>query len=444
MVSAPWLFLSIAVICAVFTGNALRPLRGPLWAVSFFAAWLTTELALHHLAWQGVLAAFLISEGALGASPGWVGLVILAVSSLGLVWLFFSAHRDGRVVNEALEAALGPGFRGEIADRFVTPHGAMDWGRVLMPFRMRHPDVERVRNLPYADSDHPRHRLDIYRPRVVPRGAPVLLQIHGGAWMIGRKDQQGLPLMYRMATRGWVCVAINYRLSPEATWPDHLVDCKRALRWVREHIESYGGDPNLVVVTGGSAGGHLAAMIGLTANDPEFQPGFEAVDTSVVAFVPFYGVFDWTDRFGLRGDRHPMMRRLERYIVKVGRHEAPHVYHRGSPMSHIDGDVPPAMVLHGTRDTLVPVAEAERFVGLLRSTSREPVVYAEFVGAHHAFEVFPSVRALHAINGVEAFAAWVVSRELRRRAEDRNAERVTWSRDSCREERRDERVTQPV
>jgi acetyl esterase/lipase len=413
--SVSWLFLVLAVVGAVFTANALRPMRGPLWWLAFFAAWLTTELALHHILWQVVAVAFFASAGALEAWPGWTALVVTSVSWLGLGWLFFSAHRDGRVVHDALVEALGPAFGEALANR---PHEPLDWWRVLLPFRMRHPDVERVGNLPYADDDHPRHRLDIYRPRTPVQGAPVLLQIHGGAWMIGRKEQQGLPLMYRMATRGWVCVAINYRLSPEATWPDHLIDCKRALRWVREHIAEYGGDPDLVVVTGGSAGGHLAAMIGLTANDPEFQPGFEQVDTGVLAFVPFYGVFDWTDRYGLRGARHPMMRRLERYIVKVAHHEAPHIYHRGSPMSHIDGDVPPAMILHGTSDTLVPVAEAERFVTLLRSTSREPVVYAEFVGAHHAFEVFPSVRALHAIHGVEAFAEWVVSRERRRRAED--------------------------
>jgi acetyl esterase/lipase len=422
MLSASWLFLSLSVICAAFTANALRPLRGSFWWLAFFAAWLTTELALHHVIWQAVVVGLLVTAGALGAWPGWVGLGIIVVSWVGMGLLFFNAHRDGRVVREALDAALGASFRGEIADQFAAPHDRFDWGRVFMPFRMRHPEVERIRNLPYADDEHPRHRLDIYRPRAVPRGAPVLLQIHGGAWMIGRKDQQGLPLMYRMATRGWVCVAINYRLSPEATWPDHLVDCKRALAWVREHIEAYGGDPDLVVVTGGSAGGHLAAMMGLTANDPEYQPGFEDVDTAVLAFVPFYGVFDWTDRYAFRGSRHPMMRRLERYIVKVAHHEAPHVYHRGSPMSHIAGDVPPAMVLHGTNDNLVPIAEAERFVELLRSTSKEPVVYAEFVGAHHAFEVFPSVRALHAITGVEAFASWVVSRELRRRAEERLSE----------------------
>ena len=76
---------------------------------------------------------------------------------------------------------------------------------------------------------------------------------------------------------------------------------KLALRWIREHIADYGGDPGFVVITGGSAGGHLAALAAFTANDPEYQPGFEDVDTSVAACVPFYGVYDLTGRFGGRG-----------------------------------------------------------------------------------------------------------------------------------------------
>ena len=96
----------------------------------------------------------------------------------------------------------------------------------------------------------------------------------------------GLPLMYHLAARGWVCVAANYRLSPRATFPDHLIDVKRALAWIKRHGAEYGADPDFVVVTGGSAGGHLAALVALTANDPEYQPGFEDVDTTVQALRP--------------------------------------------------------------------------------------------------------------------------------------------------------------
>ena len=111
----------------------------------------------------------------------------------------------------------------------------------------------------------------------------MLLQVHGGAWILGKKDQQGIPLMQHLAAQGWVCVAINYRLSPRDPWPAQAIDVKQAIAWIREHIAEYGGDPDYIAITGGSAGGHLTALTALTPNDPEWQPGFEDADTSVAA-----------------------------------------------------------------------------------------------------------------------------------------------------------------
>src|SRR2546429_3426223 len=136
--------------------------------------------------------------------------------------------------------------------------------------------------------------LDVSRHRDRPTGCPTLIQIHGGGWTIGNKDQQGKPIMLHFASRGWVCFAVNYRLAPRSTWPAQIVDVKRAIAWVKEHAEEYGADPNFIVVTGGSAGGHLSALAALTPNDPAWQPGFEDADTSVQAAVPYYGVYDFT------------------------------------------------------------------------------------------------------------------------------------------------------
>ena len=267
-----------------------------------------------------------------------------------------------------------------------------------------------MRRIQYVDGDGgKRHRLDVYRNADAGPGAPVLLQIHGGGWVIGNNEQQGLPLMYHLATRGWVCVAINYRLSPKATWPDHLLDCKRALAWVRAHIAEYGGDPDYVVVTGGSAGGHLTALMGLTPDDPQFQPGFESVDTHVRAMVPFYGVYDWTNRFGQRGKHDGLRRVLERLVVKRRYADAPEVFDQASPMSHVNADAPPALIVHGDLDTLAPVTEARRFVQMLRETSRSAVVYAELRGAHHAFDVFQSIRTLQTVAAVDQFLTWLLT-----------------------------------
>jgi acetyl esterase/lipase len=398
---ARW-FLVVSIVGLGFTINALRPIRRPafLLGFSFFSAWLTTELAVFHLAWQIVATAWFVSTGALRSWPGLLGLVLTGISWLSLAWMVTVALRTGAVMDAALEEALGPGVLPERS-------GAIPLGRVLLP-NPRRRGVERIRNLAYVDDRDRRHRLDIYRPQEPPTRAPVLLQIHGGAWMIGSKEQQGLPLMYQLAQDGWVCVAINYRLSPRATWPDHLLDCKRALAWVKEHIGELGGDPDRVVVTGGSAGGHLAAMLGLTANDPSFQPGFESVDTSVRAFVPIYAVYDFTDREGIRGRRDPLRRALERHIVKRMRDDDPTTFDLASPMSHVREGVPPCFVIHGALDTLVPVEEARHFVGLLRAVSTAPVAYAEVPGTHHAFDVFASIRSLVAVDEIERFATWAV------------------------------------
>ena len=120
----------------------------------------------------------------------------------------------------------------------------------------------------------PRQKLDVYRRTGHTTGCPTLLQVHGGAWVIGDKKEQGRPLMLHLAKQGWVCFDPSYRLATQATWPAHLYDVKQALAWGKEHGEEDGADPGFVVVTGGSAGGHLAALVALTPNEPAWQPGF--------------------------------------------------------------------------------------------------------------------------------------------------------------------------
>jgi acetyl esterase/lipase len=411
-VTVSWWFFAVSVFGACFTVVALRPPRRPIGLVglTFFAAWLATELAPVHVAWQLLATVAFIDAGALDHWPGWVGLAITLCSWLGLVSIIAAAWRTETTFRAALDQALGAGWRDRIdpADPSITSTG-MEWARVFLPFHFKRKGVTRTRDLQYVDDGMRRHRLDVYRRNDTPAGAPVLLQIHGGGWMIGNKEQQGLPLMYQLASHGWVCVAINYRLSPKATWPDHLIDCKLAVKWAREHIAEYGGDPDYIVVTGGSAGGHLTAMVGLSANDPAFQPGFESVDTSVRAMVPFYGIFDFTDRFGIRGARDPLRKGLERMVLKAKRDDAPELYERASPMHYISAGAPPALVVHGTLDTLAPVQEAREFVRMMREQSRAPVAYVELRGAHHAFEVFHSIRTLRTVAGVDAFLAWLLS-----------------------------------
>jgi acetyl esterase/lipase len=215
--------------------------------------------------------------------------------------------------------------------------------------------------------------------------------------------------MNRLARAGWVCVAANYRLSPRATWPDHLVDAKLALAWVRAHIAEYGGDPARVVVTGGSAGGHLAAMVALTANDPSYQPGFEDVDTSVSAAIPMYGAYDLAEIFGRFSSRFG--RRVAGWMGSLVFGTTPSAdvrpYVDASPVAHMDPAAPPFLVVHGTIDNLVPVEQARRFVGLLRDAGTD-VTYVELVGAPHAFDVFHSTWEHASTTGIEWWLGSVV------------------------------------
>jgi acetyl esterase/lipase len=245
-------------------------------------------------------------------------------------------------------------------------------------------------------------KLDVYRGPGNVANRPACLYIHGGGWTVGDKREQGLPLLHSMARNGWVCFSANYRLSPGATFPDHLVDMKAALVWVREHAEEYGADASFVAVAGGSAGGHLAALIGLTEHDARYQPGFESAATSVQAVVPIYGVYDTTNRLGVQSDQYvPLL--MEPLVMKAFLEDEPEKFREASPLDQIHPDIPPFLVIQGDRDTLAPVEEARAFVDRLAETSRSSVVYMEFPGAQHIFDLFYSYQSARMVEGVLAF-----------------------------------------
>jgi acetyl esterase/lipase len=396
--TAGWLFLAASAVGAACTAAALlraRRLRF-LSFPYFMVAWLTGELALHHLVWQLIATLLFVAAGALETTPGRVGLGLTLASWAGLL----VAHRRTLPAHETVAAA----FR-EMLPGVALPPAPRPRPRAN-PFRFRRPDVERVADVAYGDplpgDRGRRNRVDVLRARAAGEGRPILLQVHGGGWVYGEKEQQGQPLLHHLAERGWLCFAQNYRLAPRAPFPAQIVDVKRCLAWVREHAEEYGGDPDFVCITGGSAGGHLAALAALTADDPAFQPGFEAADTSVAACVPFYGVYDFLDRTGLRG-RQAMAPFLERFVLRCPPDAERARWEAASPLSRIHQGAPPFCVIHGTHDSLVFVEEARLFVQALREKSRAPVVYLELPGAQHAFDTFHSVRSAAAVRAVEGF-----------------------------------------
>jgi acetyl esterase/lipase len=400
------------------TALALRPPRRRSTSIPvFFGAWLTDELAPHLLGLTLADTAQHLARRGLRTRGDRAGLALAALSAAGLGRLIVTAQKARGEVETALTEALGPDYSSRLAHPPSPRDLATPWGQLALPFRGPDSDVVRERNIPYAPGGK-RFLLDVFRPREPVTGAPVLLQVHGGAWTIGNKDEQGQPLMRHLARRGWVCVAINYPLAPASRWPAHIVAAKRSLAWIRENIARYGGDPDFVAVTGGSAGGHLAALLALSQNDPALQPGFTEADTSVQACVPHYGVYDIAATSGAEESRYRLESLLAGRVFAADRDPVNYLddYIAASPLDRVSDEAPPFFVIHGKHDSLVPVEEAREFVDRLRSKSQQPVAYAELAGAQHAFDVFPSIRSAHVVRGVERFLdhtyrAWAAARE---------------------------------
>ncbi|MGH2795393.1 MAG: alpha/beta hydrolase fold domain-containing protein [Actinomycetota bacterium] len=404
-------FLIFSIVFTAVTLNALRPI--PISMFSFFSSWLTKELAPQLLIANAGFTIWFAVAGAVEGTIGWVALGFNAVTVGGLLWLIGESVRVKAVTEDALRRGLGDDYATRILPHKAANHDLKaPWRQMLLPFYMRHPDVERTRNIPYGPVKR-RNLLDVYRHKDHPTGAPVLLFIHGGAWTISNKDQQGKPIMLHFASRGWVCFASNYRMSPRSTWPAHIEDVKKAIAWIREHGAEYGADPDFIMITGGSAGGHLTALAATSANDPAFQPGFEDADTSLQAAVPHYGIYDMTDHSNL--NTKGRLRMLERVVFKKKYRDDPEVFRQASPLHRAGPDAPPFLVIHGAHDNLAPVTEARRFAERLREVSGDEVVYAELPGTQHAFDVFPSIRTAHVVRAVERFADYVYSAWLRDR-----------------------------
>ena len=250
-------FLLLSLFGAALTLNALFPRsRRSVFAVpSFFAAWPTTELAPQFVVVQLAGTVAFVRAGALDETAGLVALGIAIVSWAGLVAIARTAGRTGAVVEHALAEGLGADYAATLGDvDAVTAKRSLSITRLALALPLPETRVEVVRNVRYADGAGRRHLLDVYRPANAVTGAPVLLQIHGGAWIIGNKREQALPLMHHLAATRVGLRRAELPAQPARDVPDHLVDVKLALRWIREHVAEYGGDPGFVAITGGSAG----------------------------------------------------------------------------------------------------------------------------------------------------------------------------------------------
>jgi acetyl esterase/lipase len=334
----------------------------------------------------------------------------MAVSPVSRAASRWAVQRADDVLTEALREPFGAGYGEAVRQPIgaVAPHAPH--GGLLQAAGDRRRYAAQSSDIAYGGAGR-NHMLDIWRPAGLASGerAPVLVQIPGGGWTINDKRGQAYPLMSRMVALGWVCVSINYSRCPRHAWPAQIIDVKKAISWVREHIAEYGGDPGFIALTGGSAGAHLASLAALTADDASLQPGFENADTGVQAVAPYYGVYDFTDP---RKMHELMLPFLEHFVMQTRYAARPDVFEFASPISHVRADAPPFFMLHGADDTVVPSVQAQTFSAALRTAGAETVAYAELPHAHHAFDTVSTLRSQIAAAAVADFLGVVYGRYL--------------------------------
>jgi acetyl esterase/lipase len=246
-----------------------------------------------------------------------------------------------------------------------------------------------VSDIRYAGTDGPQ-LLDLYLPPDSGCEArPAVLIIHGGGWAKGDKAEwREKEFAELMMDEGYVAVSINYTLTTYAGavwasprlkggWPQNIYDCKSALRWLKKNAGELGVDSDRIAVMGGSAGGHLSLLTGLSADDQELNSGGEylARDNSVRCIVDFYGI--------------PDVRRWGGWaFIDEKEEEHPEIWAKASPVEYLSENSPPILIVHGTEDKTVNIGLSDEFVGILTAKGL-PFQYVKVDGAGHSFGLHP-------------------------------------------------------
>ncbi|MGK5629277.1 alpha/beta hydrolase fold domain-containing protein [Streptomyces sp. URMC 123] len=363
-----WLFgavlLTLAALHLALLVLVLVPLpRRPLLAAAsvLVTCWSTPALAGPAL--LGLLLAVppLVVAGRRRRRPGWTVVVALTTSLaalLGGLAPYAAAWRTAQVHGEGL--SLREQFSG------VNYAKGPDHSRTLI----------------YGRIDKRRMKMDVWLPRERPRARrPAVVWVHGGGWESGHRSQTPRWNQW-LNDRGFAVFDIDYRLAPRATQLQQIGDVKCAIGWVRGNAARYDVDPGRIILAGTSAGANLALSAAYTARDPQPRASCRARDTSVRAVVSLYGPTDMAGLIRTGADpADPAVRRFMGGSLK----SASDRFRLGSPAQLARADVPPTLLLHGSHDRLVPVAQARELSARL-SAAGAVHEYVEIPWADHAFD----------------------------------------------------------
>lgn len=237
------------------------------------------------------------------------------------------------------------------------------------------------RDITYGMADGVALKMDIYYPLSANGPVPALVYVHGGGWTMGDKALgAGILDVSELVARGYLVAAINYRLAPQYKFPVQIEDVKCAIRFLRAHAVNYEINPERIGVWGGSAGGHLVALLGTTGKSAglEGSGGYDDQSSRVQAVVDMFGPADLTVFF--EGNKSDLLQKVfgatdyKSEIVK-----------RASPVTYVTSDDPPFLILHGEKDTLVPLSQSQILYDRLKAVG-VPVTLVVVKNAGHGFQ----------------------------------------------------------
>jgi len=236
----------------------------------------------------------------------------------------------------------------------------------------------RSEKLTYGTGGGRELKADLYRPSEESSGPwPAIVYVHGGAWQSGDRQHFARQADH-MAEHGFLGLCIEYRLSEEATYPAALQDVNCAVRFLRAQAEWLNADPERIGIAGGSAGGHLAAMVAVTGGASRWEGtgGHGGFSSRVHAYVGFNAALD----LRAMSDVDPVVKFLGGTPEEVG----DRLYEEASPVRHVDEQTPPSLLLHGTDDGTVPYEQSVRFCEAVREAGGHAELFTA-EGASHGF-----------------------------------------------------------
>jgi acetyl esterase/lipase len=254
------------------------------------------------------------------------------------------------------------------------------------------PDTVKLEaDVPYASTDNPRQRLNLLLPKT-PRDdhpLPVIVYVHGGAWLGGDRSGGHGRLADYVAGGEYAAVSVGYRLTGEAIWPAQIHDCKGAIRWVRANAKKYNLDPDKIGVVGESAGGHLVAMLGTSGGVKELEGDlgeYKDVSSKVQCVVDLFGPADLPAMKDAPSSlNHDAANSPEGKLVGGRVSDKKDVAIAASPITYVSADDPPFLIFHGSKDPLVPYNQSERLSEALKKAKVECTFVTVDGGGHGGF-----------------------------------------------------------